>query len=327
MNKYSGKNVLITGGLGFIGSNLAIRMVESGANVTIVDSMIPGYGGNMFNIEPVKDNISINICDISDKNAMEYIIKDKNYIFHLAGQVNHMMGFKTPYPDVNYNITGTVILLEACRRLNSDAVIVFSGTRGQYGQVEYLPVPETAPQDPKGLYEITKLAAEKITIWYHKTHGIKSIATRLTNVYGPRAQMKTSGYGVANWFIRLAIDNEAIPIYGNGLIKRDFIYVDDLVEALTKLPLNKKCYGEIFNIGNSKWSNFKELAELIVKICGKGFIKFTNFPEERKIQEPGDFYPDISKISSITGWVPSIQLEDGIKRTIEYYEKYKFMYW
>lgn len=324
---YNQKRVLITGGMGFIGSNLALKLVEQGAVVTLVDSMIPEYGGSLINIEPVKDKVSINYCDITDKNAMEYIVRNQDYIFHLAGQVSHILSFTNPYHDIDYNITGTVILLEACRKYNNTVKIIYTGTRGQYGPATQLPVNEESPTNPKGLYEITNLTAEKILMVYNDTHGIKTILTRLTNVYGPRAQMKTNKYGVANWFVRLGIDEEPITIYGDGLIKRDFVYIDDVVEALLMLPLYDNCFGQIFNIGHNYVSNFKELAELILSILPKGKLIYTPFSEERKKQEPGDFYSDITKIAAYTGWAPKTSLKDGVTQTIEFYKKYKPYYW
>ena len=324
---FKDKKILVTGGLGFIGSNLVMRLVNEGAQVTVVDSMIPEYGGNLFNINEIKDAIKVNYCDITDKNAMEWIVKDQDYIFHLAGQVSHLLSFTNPYNDIDYNITATVILLEACRKNNTTAKIIYTGTRGQYGSATHFPVTEESPTNPKGLYEITNLTAEKIFLVYNEMHGIKSVLTRLTNVYGPRAQMKTHKYGVANWFVRLAIDNESIPIYGDGLIKRDFIYVDDTVDALLQLALKEECFGQVFNIGSDYVSNFKELAEVIIDTTGQSKIEFTPFSEERRKQEPGDFYSDISKIYKYIGWKPKVSLREGISRTVDFYKKNKSYYW
>jgi UDP-glucose 4-epimerase len=186
-NYYLNKKVLITGGLGFIGSNLSIKLVKLGAKVTIVDSLIPEYGGNLFNIKPIKDKIHVNYCDITDRNAVNWVVQGQDYIFHLAGQVSHILSFSDPYKDVDYNITGTLILLEACRQYNQNAKIIYTGTRGQYGPTTKLPVNEETSSNPSGVYEITNLTAEKILLVYNHHHEIKSILTRLTNVYGPRA--------------------------------------------------------------------------------------------------------------------------------------------
>jgi UDP-glucose 4-epimerase len=324
---FSGKRVLITGGLGFIGSNLAIRLIKYGAKVTIVDSMIPEYGGNLFNIKPIKNEVKINYCDITDKNAIDWVVQNQDYIFHLAGQVSHILSFENPYKDVDYNITGTLILLEACRNYNQTAKIIYTGTRGQYGKAVKLPVDELAPTNPTGVYELTNLTAEKLFSIYHNHYGIKSILTRITNVYGPRAQMKSNKYGVANWLIRLCLDNQPITVYGDGSIKRDFVYIDDVIDALCQLPANRNCYGEIFNIGHTEISDFNDLSKLIVSVSGKGKIVYTDFSPERAAQEPGDFYSDLNKIKQYIGWKPKIQLAEGLSKTINYYEKYKQHYW
>lgn len=324
---YKNKRVLITGGMGFIGSNLAIVLVKAGAEVTIVDSMIPEYGGNQWNIEPIKNVVKVNYCDITDVNAMNWVVRGQDFIFHLAGQVSHIMSFSNPYADIDYNITGTVVLLEACRKYNPETIIIYTGTRGQYGPADILPVSEDAPTNPKGLFEITNLAAEKILIVYNSTHKIHSVLTRLTNIYGPRAQMKTDKYGVANWFVRLSLEDKTIPIFGDGLIKRDFLYVDDAVRALCLLPLKKECFGEVFNVGGSEISNFRELAETVTDITKKGKIAYTPFSEERKKQEPGDFYSDISKIKKFIGWEPKMSFRTGLKKTVDYFKKNQKYYW
>ncbi len=324
---YNNKKVLITGGLGFIGSNLAIALVKHGAEVTIADSMIPDYGGNLFNIEPIKKKVHINFSDITDKNAMEYLVRGKDYIFHLAGQVSHVLSLTNPYHDIDYNITGTTILLESCRMHNPAAKIVFTGTRGQYGSTTKLPVNEDEHLDPKGIYELTNLTAEKMFTIYFRQHGIQSVLTRLTNIYGPRAQMKSNKYGVINWFIRQAIDDETISLFGDGSIKRDLVYIDDCVRALMELPLHSECSGQIYNIGDDHPWTFKQIIEEIISTYGKGQYKLTPFSEERKKQEPGDFYSDVTKIKTAIGWQPQTSFQSGLKKTIEYYTKYKNYYW
>ena len=229
--------VLITGGLGFIGSNLAIRLVEAGARVTLVDAMIPEYGANLFNVAPVRDRVVINFGDICDRHAMDWLVRGQDYVFHLAGQVSHVLSMSNPYPDIEYNIKGTVVVMEALLRYNPSARLIFTGTRGQYGPAIHLPVDERAPTNPKAIYEISNLAAEKIILVYHQTHGIRSVLLRLTNVYGPRAQMRHSQYGVVNWFVRLALEGTPIKVFGDGQILRDFLYVDDCVGAMVRCAL------------------------------------------------------------------------------------------
>jgi UDP-glucose 4-epimerase len=324
---FKGKTALITGGLGFIGSNLAIRLVELGAKVTILDSMIPDYGGNEFNIEPVKDQVKVNFCDIQDQSAINYLVRNQDFVFHLAGQVCHVMSLSNPFPDIEMNITGTAILMEALRKYNPNAVVVYTGTRGQYGETVSLPVNEDAPTNPKGIYEISNLTAEKIIKVYNDVHKIRSVLLRLTNIYGPRSQMKHSRFGVANWFIRLAIDSDTIQLFGDGSILRDFVYVDDCVEAILKTSISQQAYGEIFNVGSDIPVNFREMVETTIDVAKSGQWQFAEFSAERKALEPGDFYSDITKIRNVIGWEPKTSLKDGIAKTVEYYRKHGQYYW
>lgn len=320
-------NVLITGGLGFIGSTLAIRLVEFGAKVTLLDAMIPEYGGNLFNINPIKDKIRINFSNICDQHSIRSLVSNQDYVFHLAGQVSHVKSLSDPYLDIEFNIKGTTVLMEELRRLNPNAKVIFSGTRGQYGHAVNLPVNEEAPTKPLGIYEISNQTAENIILLYHDRYDIRSVVLRLTNIYGPRAQMKHSQYGVVNWFIRLAMEDKTIPIFGDGNILRDFLYIDDCVEALLLSAINTQAEGETFNVGVNKPIKFRELADMIVKITGSGRWAFAPFTPERKAQEPGDFYSDITKIKKTMGWKPRIPLKMGLQKTVEYYRKYKDFYW
>jgi len=324
---FRNKNVLITGGLGFIGSNLTIRLVESGANVVILDNMMADHGGNLFNIESVKEKVHVNFGDITSESVMNHIVQKKDFIFHLAGQVSHVLSFLNPFPDIDINIKGTAILVEACKKYNRDAVLVYTGTRGQYGSCVELPVKEEAPTNPKGIHEIANLTAEKIIKVYNDVHGIRSVMLRLTNIYGPRAQMLHHHYGVVNWFIRLAIDNQTIKVFGDGSILRDIIYVDDCVNAILMSAVCEKAYGEIFNVGIDKPISFLELVKNIVEVAGSGKWEFAPFSEERKAQEPGNFYSDVKKIKKFIGWEPVIDLKKGLRETIDYYRKFKRFYW
>jgi len=324
---FRGARVMITGGMGFLGSNLAIALIELGAHVTIVDAMIHGYGGNLFNIEPIRDRATVNFSDIRDAGVMNYLVRGQDYIFHLAGQVDHILSLTDPFPDIDINIKGTAVLMEACRHHNPSARVVYSGTRGQYGRPASLPVAETAPTQPLGIYEITNLAAEKIIEAYHLVFGIRSVLLRITNTYGPRAQMQHSRYGVVNWFVRLALDGETIPVFGNGQIQRDFLYVDDCIEALLRSATQEAAYGQIFNVGVDRPNTFSELAEEIVRAAGSGHWRLAPFSEERRAQEPGDFYSDITKIRTLLGWEPQTSLAVGLTRTVEYYRQHRSQYW
>lgn len=320
-------HVLITGGAGFIGSNLAIALVKLGTDVTVVDNMTPQQGGNIFNLDSIKDQITIDYSDIRDELAMKQLVQGKDYIFHLARQTDHILSQTNPYPDIDVNVRGTTILLEACKKYNPQVKFIYTGTRGQYGKATKLPVDELAPTNPRGIYEVTNLTAEKIIQIYNDIHGIRSVMLRLTNIYGPRSQMKTNHYGVVNWFIRLALDGKTISVFGDGLMKRDFLYIDDAISAILLCAASKECYGEIINVGKCKPETFLELTKLIVKLIPTGKWEYTPFSAERKAQEPGDFYSDVTKIKRLTGWEPATELEDGLKQTIEYYQMYKDKYW
>ena len=315
------KKILVTGGLGFIGSNLAIRLVQEGARVTLCDAMIEGYGGNRANIREVASRVDVAICDVRDESAMAELVAGQEVVFHLAAQVSHVMSLSNPYPDIDINIKGTAALLEACRKKNPGAVVVRSGTRGQYGPKVRLPVSEEAASDPRGLYEISQLSAEMICRTYTRIHGIRTVPLRLTNVYGPRAQMKHSQFGVVNWFVRLALSGEPIPVFGTGKILRDFLYVDDCVDALLKAGGEPAAIGEIINIGSDQASTFAEVAETLVEIVPGAEWRYTDFTPERRAQEPGDFVSDISKARRLLSWEPSVSLRTGLERTVAFYRE------
>jgi UDP-glucose 4-epimerase len=323
---WSGQRVLITGGLGFIGSNLAIRLVREGARVSICDARIEGYGANDANVREIRDDVEIQIADVRDDNVMGHLVAGKDVVFHLAAQVSHVMSLSNPFPDIDINIKGTAAVLEACRRRNPGALVVRSGTRGQYGPAVALPVSEDAPSDPRGLYEISQLSAEMICRAYTRIHGIRTVPLRLTNVYGPRAQMKHSQFGVVNWFVRLALEGRPIPIFGTGRILRDFLYVDDCVEALVLAAREPRAVGEILNVGNDRASTFLEVAKTIEELLPGTAIEFTDFTPERKAQEPGDFVSDITKIKRLLPWEPRVGLKDGLQRTIAYYRERRAEY-
>ena len=313
------KKILVTGGLGFIGSNLAIRLVQEGARVTLCDAMIEGYGGNRANIREVASRVDVAICDVRDESALAELVAGQEVVFHLAAQVSHVMSLSNPYPDIDINIKGTAALLEACRKKNPGAVVVRSGTRGQYGPKVRLPVSEEAASDPRGLYEISQLSAEMICRTYTRIHGIRTVPLRLTNVYGPRAQMKHSQFGVVNWFVRLALSGEPIPVFGTGKILRDFLYVDDCVDALLKAGGEPAAIGEIINIGSDQASTFREVAETLAEILPGTEWRYADFTPERRAQEPGDFVSDISKARRLLSWEPSVSLRTGLERTVAFY--------
>ena len=243
LDGFRGKQVLITGGLGFLGSNLAIALVGLGARVTLLDAMVDDHGGNLVNVEPIKNRVTVNFSDVRDESSLKYLVRGKDYVFHLAGQNDHVLSLTNPFPDIDINIKGSAILLETCRRFNAGARLVYSGTRGEYGRAVMLPVGEDQPMHPRGIYELSSLTAQQMFQIYNDNHGIPSVTLRLTNIYGERAQMKHSRFGVANWFIRLALDDETIPVFGDGSLLRDFVYVQDAVDAMLRCAATEAAYG------------------------------------------------------------------------------------
>lgn len=324
-DSYRDKDVLITGGLGFIGSNLAIRLVELGAKVTLLDSMHEDYGGNVFNIESVKDSLTVNFSDMRDTHTLPYLVKGKDFIFNLAGQVSHIDSMKDPLNDMEINVKAQLALLEICRNHNKDVVVVYSSTRQFYGRPQYLPVDEGHPVVPVDVNGINKFAGEQYHLLYNKVYGLKTTSLRLTNTYGPRQLIHHNRQGFIGWFIRKAVLGEEIEIFGDGSQVRDFNHVDDVVEALLLAALNSECYGEFFNLGGEHRSLF-DLASMMIKLSGKGSCKVVPFPDEKKKIDIGDFYGDFSRFEKAAAWVPKVSLEEGMKRTLSYYEEHKEHY-
>lgn len=324
---FAGRKVLITGGLGFLGSNLAIRLVELGAKVTLLDAMLEDHGGNLFNIEPIKDEVRVNFSDIRDHGPLKTLVAGQDFVFHLAGQNDHLLGRSNPFPDIEINIGGAASLLETCRRFNPDARLIYSGTRGEYGTPRQLPVSEDHPLNPKGIYELSSMTAQHFFRIYHEQYGIRSVMLRFSNVYGERSQMRHDRFGVVNWFVRLAIDGDCISVYGDGSVVRDFLYVRDAVDAMIACATTDSAYGEVMNVGNDSGVTFGELAEKIVRITGTGDWKLTPYSPGRAALEPGDYVSDITKIRTVTNWRPITSLEEGLARTIAYYRDHKSQYW
>ncbi len=324
---FKGKNVLVTGGLGFIGSNLVLELVQIGAKITIIDLLFPGHGGNLFNVEAVKNEVEIIQDDIRNDELMSQLVKGRDFIFHLAGQNDHVRSLTDPFLDIDINIKGSAVLLEACRRYAKEAKLIYTGTRGEYGPAVNLPVTEDAPLNPRGIYELSSLTAQKLFQIYGDHHDLKVITLRLTNIYGPRAQMKHHRFGVANWFIRKALDNDTISVFGDGSLLRDFLYVDDTVKALLACAACDEAYGQLFNVGHDKPSTFLELAKIIVEEAHSGRWELTPFSKEREALEPGDFCSDISRINRIVGWKPTTTLRQGVKATLDFYRRFKDQYW
>jgi UDP-glucose 4-epimerase len=323
---FKGCPVVVTGGLGFIGSNLVHRLVKLGANVLVVDSLIPGYGGNLYNIHDIKDQVKVNISDIRDIHAMRYLVQNQKYLFNLAGQVSHIDSMTDPFTDLEINVRGQLSIVEACRENNPGIRIVHAATRQQYGRPQYLPVDEKHVVHPTDVNGINKAAGEMYFMVYTQMYGLRSTSLRLTNTYGPRQLLAHDRQGFIAWFMRKALLGEEINIFGTGEQLRDMLYVDDVIEAFLLAAVNDNAINQIYNVGNSKPVSLKTIAETLIKIVGQGTYQLVPFPEDRKIIDIGDFYTDFSKIQREIGWQPIIELHDGLEQTLAYYTKHKSHY-
>jgi UDP-glucose 4-epimerase len=328
---YEGKRILVTGGLGFIGSNLAIRLVEMGAQVTVVDSLIPETGGNPFNIEPVQDHprLSVRTVDVRDVLAMERLARNQAVIFNLAGQVSHIDSMQDPFTDLEINCRSQLALLESCRKVAPETKVVFASTRQIYGRVaeEHLPVDERQPPGPVDVNGINKLAGERYHVLYNNVYGIRTTVLRLTNTYGPRMLVKNDRQTAIGWLIRQAMDGEQITIFGDGLQLRDFTYVDDAVDAFLLAGANDVANGQVFNVGAIEPVSLRELAELLIDLAGTGGYQLLPFPPERKVIDIGSIYVDDRKIRRVLKWKPRVDLHEGLTRTIAYYRAHRAHYW
>ena len=324
---FAGSDVLITGGLGFIGSAVARRLVNLGAKVTLVDSLIPEYGGNRFNIHDIHDQVIVDPTDVRDAEAMARLIKKRQFLFNLAGQTSHLDSMTDPITDLNINAAAQLQILEACRLYNRDLKIVFASTRQLYGRPQYLPVDEKHPINPVDVNGINKLAGEWYHLLYNDVYGIRACALRLTNTYGPGMRVKDARQTFLGVWIRRLIEKEPIQVFGNGEQRRDFNFVSDVVDALLLAAVKKNSEGQVFNLGDRGHVSLKELAELLVRINGEGRYQLIPFPEDRKAIDIGDYYSDFDKIENALRWSPRITLEDGLKATLEYYRQNHAQYW
>jgi len=324
---YFGKTVLITGGLGFIGSNLARTLISYGADVTLVDSLIPQYGGNLFNIADIRDKVTVNICDIRDPFALAYLVQGKDYLFNLAGQTSHLDSMNNPQTDLDINVKAQLSFLETCREVNPGVKIVFTSTRQLYGKPEYLPVDEKHPLNPVDVNGINKLAGEWYHLLYNNVYGIRACALRLTNTYGPCMRVKDARQTFLGIWVRLLIEGKPIKVFGDGLQLRDFNYVDDCVEALLLAGASDVANGKVYNLGSAEVVGLKKLAEMMINLGFGGAFELVPFPPERKTIDIGDYYSDFSLITEDLGWQPKVSLNEGLLLTLDYYEKYNEHYW
>ena len=324
---FAGARVLITGGLGFIGSNLARRLVHEGSNVAIMDSLIPAYGGNPFNVDDIRDRIEIHFSDVRDRHSIKALVQGVDYVFNLAGQTSHLDSMTDPFTDLDINAAAQLSILEACREGNPGAKVVFASTRQIYGRPDYLPVDESHPIRPVDVNGINKAAGESYHLLYNSVYGIAACALRLTNTYGPGMRVKDARQTFLGIWIKQVLTGEPIKVFGDGLQKRDFTYVDDCVDALLLAAANPAANGHIYNLGSSEVISLGALAELLIDVAGQGAFELVPFPPDRKQIDIGDYYGSADLIAADLGWAPSVDLREGLSRTLDYYRAHSEKYW
>ncbi len=316
---FKGKKVLIAGGLGFIGSNLARRLLDLDAKVQIVDSLIPECGGNLFNVAGIEHQVDIRIADVRNEPEMLSFIKGQDYLFNLVGQTSHLDSMKDPDTDLELNCRTQLSILETCRKIQSPPKIIFTSTRQIYGKPQSLPVHEEHPLTPIDVNGVHKLAAE----WYHRIYGqvydIRICILRLTNTYGPRMRIKDSRQTFLGWWIHEILNGNEFQIFGNGRQLRDFIFIDDTVEALLLAAEREEADGQIFNLGGENQISLGNLAKLLTELHGSGSYRFVPFPEALKAIDIGDYYAETSQIRSKIGWSPKTSLEEGLRTTLRFF--------
>jgi nucleoside-diphosphate-sugar epimerase len=324
--EYKGRTALVTGGLGFIGSNLVRRLVEVGAEVSVLDALLPDQGGNSFNLSDVRDHIEVHTADMRDQKVVNHLVGGVDYIFNLAGSVSHLDSMRHPLRDLDHNCAAPLTLLEACRNFNPHVKVVFTSTRQVYGRPVYLPLDEQHRVAPLDVNGINKLAAEHYHLLYHRLYGTRAVCLRLTNTYGPRQLVRHNRLGFIAWFIHQAIDGGVIELFGEGRQRRDINHVDDVVEALLLAGASEKAEGEVFNLGGEPVS-LAELAEELISITGHGSVRCVPFPQERQLIDVGNIHSSYAKIEAALGWRPRTPLRAGLEQTVEFYIQNRAHYW
>lgn len=325
--QFKDQPVLITGGLGFIGSTLARRLADLGARVTVVDSLIPEYGGKRFHLAGYEGRVTVNIADVRDEHSMDYLVRDRAFIFNLAGQVSHLDSMRDPYVDLEINCRSQLSILEACRKHNPGVRVVYSGTRQVYGKPRYLPVDEGHPIDPVDVNGVNKVAGEWYHMVYQRAYGLRTTSLRLTNTYGPRMRVVDARQTFLGIWIRRLIDGDEILVYGDGEQKRDFNHVDDVVDALLVAAARPEAVGQIYNLGGAEVVSLRALAELLIALHGAGACRLVPFPPEQQAIDIGDYCGDYAKFRAAFGWAPRVPLREGLAQTLAYYREHRRRYW
>jgi UDP-glucose 4-epimerase len=319
---YRGRKVMITGGLGFIGSNLARQLVDLGAEVLIVDALHPDYGGNLFNISGIADRVRVNIADVRMQSTIGVLSKGQEVIFNLAGQVSHIDSMRDPYTDLEINCRAQLSILEACRANNPRVRIVYAGTRQVYGRPDYLPVDEKHLVRPADINGVNKAAGEYYHLLYNNVFDVRACSLRLTNVYGPRQLIKHDRQGFIGWFIRLVLEDKEIQVFGDGSQMRDFVYVDDAADAFLRAGASNACDGDVFNVGGSAAITHRDLVALLIDTAGSGRVRYVEWPADKKRIDIGSFYSDSTKFQQAVGWRPQVPLREGLMRTLQFYREH-----
>ena len=323
---YRNRPVMITGGLGFIGSNLARRLAELGADVLLVDSLIPDSGGNLFNIDGLEKRVRVNIADVRQATTMNYLVRNREVVFNLAGQVSHIDSMRDPATDLEINCRSQLTLLEACRWHNPAAKVVYASTRQIYGRPERLPVDETQLVRPTDINGINKAAGEQYHLVYNDVFGVRACSLRLTNIYGPRQLIKHNRQGFIGWFIRLALDDHEIQVFGDGSQIRDFVYVDDAADAFLRAGATERVNGLALNVGGHEHLTHKELVATLIRVAGTGRVRYVDWPEEKKKIDIGSFYSDSTRFRAATGWQSEVDIREGLARTMAFYRAHREHY-
>lgn len=323
---FANQRIVITGGLGFLGSSLALRLADAGARVTVIDNLHPLYGGNPFNVADARDRIEVIVDDVRNLAVMGPLIERADIMFHLAAQVSYIDSLSMPYEDLDLNAKATLGILECCRKSNPKLRILFSSSRMTYGRAEVPLLDETSPTNPLSLYGIHKLTAEKYLLMYYRDFGIPSTVLRLTNPYGPRQQIKHSKYSVVGWFVRQAIEGKVIKIFGDGEQLRDYVFVDDIVTAMIGCASAPIAVGEVVNVGSGQSTRFRDMVSTVISCVNRGRMEFVPWPDDYERVETGDIAVDISKLKALTAWQPRWTLQEGIQKTFEYYSQHGSRY-
>ncbi|MGC2413123.1 MAG: NAD-dependent epimerase/dehydratase family protein [Stellaceae bacterium] len=322
---FRGAHVMVTGGVGLIGSALARRLAGLGAELVLLDSMVAEAGANLANIADLGGRVRVNIADIRDAAALRHLLTGQDFLFDLAGQTSHLDSMNAPEFDLAVNCTAQLQLLELCRAVAPGVAIVHAGTRQIYGRPRYLPVDEEHPLRPADVNGVNKMAGEAYHLLFHDVYGINTRSLRLTNVYGPGMRIKDARQNFLGIWLRRTLEGDAFEVWG-GEQRRELLYVEDAVEAFLDAALSRDTAGLALNVGGGEPYTLIALAEALIRANGGGSFERREFPEDRKRIDIGDFVTDDRRFRQLTGWAPQIGLDDGLARSLDYYRRHMASY-